>query len=350
VSATSAPVRIGLAGYGFGGRVFHAPLLASAPGVEFLGVVTGSSERRQQVAADHPGRSVFDDLPALAEAGAEAVAISTPADTHIRLVLEALQLGLAVVCDKPFALDAASARAAVEEAETREIALTVYQNRRWDSDFTTATDLVHAGTLGTVRRFESAFERFSPVPGPPAAGGGTLLDFGSHLVDQALHLFGPVQLVYAELGRMTPDALDDDVLLALTHDSGVRSLLTGSWVQGAPRPRFRVTGTDGAYTVDGIDVQESLLLAGHTPAEHGEQWGTEPETRPSAIVRGNESVTVPLRRGRWDSFYPAFAKAVRGEGPVPVDPGDAVATASVLDGARRSAATGTVVTPERTAD
>ena len=343
MSQNSNPVRIGLAGYGIGGRVFHAPLLASAPGVDFLGVVTRSAERRKQVDADLPGRRTFDDLAALAAAGAEAVAISTPADTHIPLALEALRLGLAVVCDKPFALDPASARAAVEEAEARGLALSVYQNRRWDSDFATLTDVVRAGTLGQVRRFESAFERFSPVPGPPAAGRGTLLDFGSHLVDQALRLFGPVRHVYAELGRMSPDALDDDILLTLAHDTGVRSLLSGSWVQGAPRPRFRVTGTEGAYVVDGVDVQESLLLAGHTPAELGERWGAEPGTRYSAIVRGAFSSPVPLRRGRWDAFYPAFAAAVRGAGPVPVDPHDALATAVVLDGARCSADSGTVI-------
>ena len=350
MSDTSAPVRIGLAGYGFGGRFFHAPLLASAPEVEFLGVVTGSAERRRQLTADLPDRRAFDDLPALVEAGAEAVAISTPAATHIPLVLEALRLGLAVVCDKPFALDAASARVAVQEAQERGLPLAVYQNRRWDSDFATVTDLVRTGELGELRRFESAFERFAPVPGPPSAGGGTLLDFGSHLVDQALHLFGPVRLVYAELGRMTDDALEDDILIALTHDSGVRSLLSGSWVQGAPRPRFRVTGTEGAYVVDGMDVRKLCLLAGHTPAELGERWGTEPEARRSAIERGDESVPVPLLRGRWDTFYPAFAQAVRGAGPVPVDPRDAIATAHVLDAARLSAATGTAVTPERNPD
>ena len=260
MTGSSPPVRIGLAGYGIGGRIFHAPLLASATGVEFVGVVTGSSERRKQVSADLPALVTFDDLTALADAGADAVAISTPAATHVPLVLEALRLGLAVVCDKPFALDAASAGEAIRAAESRGLTLSVYHNRRWDSDFATVTDLVHAGALGEIRRFESAFERYAPVPGPPAAGAGSLLDFGSHLVDQALRLFGPVRAVYAEVGRMRPDALDDDVLVALTHDSGVRSLLAGSWVQGAPRPRFRVTGTDGAYVVDGMDVQESLLL------------------------------------------------------------------------------------------
>jgi len=104
------PVRIGLVGYGFGGRYFHAPFLAGAPECEFLGVVTTSPERREAVAAQYPGAATFDSLEQLAAAGAEAVTICTPASTHIELTQQALRLGLAVVCDKPFALDAASAR------------------------------------------------------------------------------------------------------------------------------------------------------------------------------------------------------------------------------------------------
>jgi predicted dehydrogenase len=337
------PVRIGLAGYGFGGRYFHAPLLASAAGCEFLGVITRSPERAAAVRQTLPGREIYPDLESLAAAGAEAVAISTPANTHIALVLAALRLGLAVVCDKPFALDAASAQVAVDEAAARSLPLTVYQNRRWDSDFRTVADLIGNGSLGEVLRFESAFERFAPEPGPPAAGGGTLLDFGSHLVDQVLHLFGPAETVFAELHERQDNGLDDDMYVALRHGGGVRSHLRGSWIQGAAMPRFRVTGSRGAYVVDGMDSQESLLLSGKTPSDLGERWGVESDLRGSAIHRGDTVTPVALLPGRWDTFYPAFAAAVRGHGPVPVDPRDAVATATVLDAARRSTETGQVI-------
>ena len=217
----SAPVRIGLAGYGLGGRYFHAPLIASAANCEFLGVVTTSPERRRQV-ADDLGRPAFASLEELAGAGAEAVAISTPAATHVRLTQQALRLGLAVVCDKPFALDADAARQTAGLAEQLGVLLTVYQNRRWDSDFLTLRELLAKGSLGALTVFESRFERFRPEPGPPAAGGGTLLDFGSHLADQALLLAGPVSGVYAEMHhRPGPGGLDDDVFIALTHQGGV---------------------------------------------------------------------------------------------------------------------------------
>ena len=192
------PVKIGLVGYGFGGRYFHAPLLAAAPECELVGVVTTSAERRDLVSAEHPGVDVFDSLAALAAAGAEAVSISTPAETHSALTDEAIELGLSVVCDKPFSLDPAAARRSVALAASRGVTLSPYQNRRWDSDFLTVRALVDDGTLGEVRRFESRFERYAPQNGPGRSGGGTLLDFGAHLVDQALTLLGPVESVYAE--------------------------------------------------------------------------------------------------------------------------------------------------------
>jgi predicted dehydrogenase len=338
------PLRIGLLGYGFGGRYFHAPLIASAPECDFLGVVTSSPQRQALASRELDGRSTYASLDELAAAGAEAVAVSTPATTHIPLVHQALHLGLAVVCDKPFALNAEAARATVELAQRLRWPLTVYQNRRWDSDFRTIRRLIDAGSLGAVTRFESRFERYEPDPGPPAAGGGTLLDFGSHLVDQALVLFGPPSLVYAEMHPRDDDsALDDDVFVALTHDSGVRSHLWGSWRQGAPGPRFRVTGATGTYVVDGVDGQEALLLAGATPASDGERWGVEPEQRWGQVHRRDTSETVPSDRGAWDTFYPAFAAAVRGNGSMPVDPWDAVATATVLDAARKSAMSGQTV-------
>jgi predicted dehydrogenase len=320
--------RIGLAGYGFGGRIFHAPLIAAAAGAELAGVVTRSPERRAELAADHPGVPAFDGLAELAAAGADAVAISTPADTHVPLVLEAIGLGLAVVSDKPFALDAAQARTAVEAAEAAGAVLSVYQNRRWDSDLLTVRRLLDNGDLGEVTLFESTFERYSTEE-VPASGAGILRDFGSHLVDQALLLWGPVASVYGEVG-----AGDDRFFAALEHRGGMTSHLSGDWVQGSPAPRFRVRGSAGAYVVYGMDGQEPALIAGRRPDG---SWGAEPEERWGRLQRGDASEPVPSERGRWDTYYPAFAAAVRGEGPVPVDPRDAIASLTVIDAIRASA-------------
>jgi predicted dehydrogenase len=340
----SDAVKFGLVGYGSGGRIFHAPLIASAANVEFLGVVTKSPERRAELAAKRPELTAFDDLAALAAAGAEAVTISTPAATHADLAREAIALGLAVVVDKPFALDAASARTVVDAAESQGTLLSVYQNRRWDSDLLTVRKLIDDGALGTVRRFESRFERWAPDRVISPAGGGTLRDFGSHLVDQALLLHGPATRVYAEVRGS--GELDDDFFLAMHHVGGVESHLWGSWRQAAPGPRFRISGSSGSYIVngvDGMDGQEALLKAGKSPAGLGDRWGVEPEHAWGRLYRGATSAPVPTERGRWDSYYPAFAAAVRGEGPLPVDPQDVLRNMAVLDAARESARAGTAV-------
>jgi predicted dehydrogenase len=337
------PVKIGLVGYGFGGRYFHAPLISSAAECEFVGVVTTSAERRARVAAEHPGVDHFDNLEALAAAGVEAVSISTPAGTHSELTDAAIGLGLAVVCDKPFALTPAAARRSAGLAAARGVTLSPYQNRRWDSDFLTVRALVDDGTLGQVHRFESRFERYAPHNGPGTSGGGTLLDFGAHLVDQALSLLGPVDRVHAE-SRTRESGLDDDVFVALRHTSGAVSHLWGSWSQHAPGPRFRVTGSAASLVVTTGDTQEDVLITGASPAS-SDTWGVEAPSDLDRVFTASGSKPVSLARGAWDTYYPAFARAVRGEGPPPVEVADAIATADVLEAARVSAATHESVRP-----
>ena len=337
------PVKIGLVGYGFGGRYFHAPLIASAAECEFVGVVTTSAERRELVAEEHPGVTTFDSLEALAAAGAEAVSISTPASTHSDLTDQAIALGLSVVCDKPFALDPAAARRSVELAAARGVTLSPYQNRRWDSDFLTVRALVDDGTLGEVRRFESRFERYAPDNGPGASGGGSLLDFGAHLVDQALVLLGPVESVYSE-SRTRESGLDDDVFVALRHANGAVSHLWGSWTQYASGPRFRVTGSAASLIITTGDTQEAALVAGASPST-SPIWGAEIASDLDRVFTAKGSAAVVLEPGAWNAYYPAFARAVRGEGPPPVEAADAVATADVLEAARISAATRATVRP-----
>jgi predicted dehydrogenase len=342
---TRSPVRIGLVGYGKGGRYFHAPLIASAEGCELAGVVVRSPQRRADLAADHPGIPAYGSLADLAEAGVDAVAVTTPLDSHVGLVREAVDLGLPVVCDKPFAVDAATGRDTVLAAERAGVLLSVYQNRRWDADFLTVREVLGSGVLGQVLSFESRMEQYPPETGLPTTGGGVLRDLGSHVVDQVLVLFGPVRSVYAEI-RVLPGegGAEDRFFAALLHDSGVRSHLVGSLAfSGAPGPRFRVVGADATCVIEDDDGQTESLLAGRTPTAEGDGWGTVPERRWGRIHRGGVAEIVPAQTGAWSSFYAGFARAVRGEAPPPVDPWDAVAALDVLDAARRSARTGQVV-------
>ena len=349
----SEPVRIGVVGYGLGGRVFHAPLIASAGNAVLAGVVTTDDARRAQLAEVHPDVPAVASLRELVDAGAEAVAISSTTGTHAALAHEALDLGLHVVVDKPLAVDEASAYEVVEHADRAGLLLSVFQNRRWDSDFLTVQRVLAEGTLGEVFRFESRFERWSPGPPrawwrselPPAEGGGVRLDLGTHLVDQAVALFGPVASVYAEAFiRRSTGRAEDDLTVVLTHTNGVVSHLAANTWSGDITRRFRVLGREGAYVVGGADSQEDVLRAGLTPVSEGDAWGTEPVESWGHVHRGEERTVVPTERGRWDTFYPAFAAAVRGEGAVPVDPREALTVLHVLDAAAESATTGRIVT------
>lgn len=337
-------MRIGLVGYGKGGRFFHAPLIASLPGATFVGVVTRSAERRRELAAEHPRVRAFDSLTDLAAAGVDAVTISTPLASRRALILQAIELGLAVVSDKPFSEDAAQARELVEAAEQRGVLLSVYQNRRWDSDFLTLRTLLADGTLGRISRFESSIERFSPTSVGKLSGGGVLRDLGSHLVDQALLLFGPATRVYGELQFASAEqTVDHGFFIALSHVNGVVSHLSGSCLQNNPGPRFRLSGSAGCYSVDGLDGQEAAALAGLTPKSAGESWGNEPPERWGWLEQGKHREPVPSQRGAWLSFYIQFQLALAGQGANPVEPRDALATAVVLDAVRLSAKEGRVV-------
>ena len=343
------PVRWALAGYGAGGRTFHAPLIRSAAGLNLVAVVTGSPDRQAQVRADDPASTTvpaLEDLPAL---GVVGVTITTPSATHAPLAHQALDLGLHVVVDKPFALNGAAAAELVAHAERAGRVLVPYQNRRWDSDLLTLLRLLEDGELGRVHRFVSRIDRFRPVKSSwhgagAEQGGGVLLDLGPHLVDQATHLFGPVRSVHAELQTIRPGAgAEDEVELHLEHINGVHSTLAAGLASAAPGPRLQVNGDRGGFVIDGFDIQEDQLKAGHTPAGLGQEWGVEPESAWGRLFTADGHRVVPSERGAWDSYYPAVARAVLGEAPPPVDPQDAVRTAQVLDAARQSAAHGRVV-------
>lgn len=340
-------LKAAIVGYGLAGSVFHAPLVSSTPGLAVTTVVTGDPGRRQQALRDHPAARVVstpEELWRLADEH-DLVVVAAPNDAHVPLAERALEAGLAVVVDKPIAPSAQEAAALVEHARARGRLLTVFQNRRWDSDHRTLHKLLAEGTLGDVLRFESRFERWRPDPradawretAGPGKGGGVLLDLGSHLVDQALQLFGPASHVYAEIDNRRGSPGDDDAFLALRHRSGAYSHLWMSALAASPGPRLRVLGTHAAYVVAEGDGQEDALRSGRRP-DDSETWGIEPESRWGRLVKGDESEAVPSEHGGWPLFYAELERALRAGGPPPVDPADGVATLEVIDAARHSAA------------
>ena len=337
----SRPLRVGLIGYGLGGAAFHAPLIATTPGLRLDAIVTANTERRAQAARDHPGVRLLataDDLfaPPLS---VDLVVVSTPNRSHVPLAMGALGAGLPVVIDKPIAPTVAAAREVIEDARNRGLMLTVFHNRRWDGDFLTLRRLIAEDALGDVRRFESRYERWRPSGrqnwrerGDPDEGGGLLYDLGSHLIDQALVLFGPVASVYAELDRRRPGtAVDDDVFVALTHRSGVRSHLWMSNFASQAGSRLRVLGSRAGYTKFGLDVQEAALRAGARP---GPGWGIEAKERWGHLGTDGDLRPVPTEAGAYPRFYEGVVTALERGVPPPVSPEDAVEVIEVIEQAR----------------
>jgi scyllo-inositol 2-dehydrogenase (NADP+) len=346
-------LKVALLGYGVAGEHFHAPLIHATPGLELAAIVTSNAERAGRAAERYPAASVIASPEEIWKtAGSYDLAVIATANaSHLSLGLAALEAGLPLVVDKPLATSAGEAQRLVDAAVDAERLLTVFQNRRWDSDFLALRKLLDAGDLGTIYRFESRFERWRPTPKPgwresgdPAAGGGLLTDLGSHLVDQAIVLFGPVSEVFATLDRRRPGVeVEDDAFIALTHVGGERSTLWVSAVAAHLGPRLRVLGSKGAYVVDGLDGQEDALRAGGDPASA--DWGVESPGRWGKLIVGDDERAIPRGPGAYPAFYQGVRDAITIRRPAPVDPRDAVATLRVLDAARRSAQHGEVVRP-----
>jgi predicted dehydrogenase len=309
-------------------------------------IVTASLERRERARREHPAARVVDRVDAVfaSPSGHDLVVVATPNSTHVPLALAALVAGRSVVVDKPFAPTAEEARRVVAEARRRGLFLSAYHQRRWDSDILTLRRLIAEGSLGDVLRFESRFERWRPVlkggwreSDAPGGAGGLLYDLGSHLVDQALHLFGPVVRVYAELDRRRAGInVDDDVFLALTHASGVRSHLWASALAGQLGPRMRALGTRAAYVKVHSDGQEAALLAGGRPDRP--DWGVEPHARWGVLGVGDTASPVRSEPGAYQHYYAGVVASLRHGVSPPVDPDDAVAGLEIMAAAQRSAA------------
>jgi predicted dehydrogenase len=335
-SSRSAPLRVGIAGFGLAGEVFHAPLIDATPGLTVSAVVTGNAERAERARDRYQEVSVVESVDRL-WGNIDLLVVAAPNRFHAELALAAIAHDTPVVIDKPFASTVAEAERVIE-ADGR---VTVFQNRRWDGDFLTLRSLLKDGRLGKIIRFESRFERFRPEvgegwreSGDPAAGGGQLADLGAHLIDQAIILFGPPVHVYAEVDRRRPGAkADDDVFVALEHAGGERSHLYMGKVAPLPAPRFRLIGLDGGASIDGLDPQETQLKSGLLPGSAG--YG---EGQSGLLVLGAEGIDepLPLERGNYKAFYERVAGWLLDGAPPPVDPRDSLLVMRVLEAARAS--------------
>lgn len=344
-------IRTAVVGYGLSGSVFHAPLIAADPRYSLDVIATSDAGRQAAATQRYPGvKTVPDGDAVLALAGdLDLVVLGTPPATHFPLAKAAMEAGLDVVVDKPFAVSSAEGLELIAFAQRLGRVLTVFQNRRWDGDFLTAQKLLASEALGSVTRFESSFERWSPdiskawkASATAADGGGVLFDLGTHLIDQALLLFGPAAVAYAELQARRPhEKVDDDVFLMLNHESGVTSHLSMNMLCAQQGPRFRILGSAGGFTKHGIDPQEPYIVAGGGPLDP--EYGVEAPEWAGLFGRDGHLNPLPTERGAYPEFYRLLAAKIDDGGassalPLPVDPADAVEVLKLIEKARELAA------------
>ncbi len=338
-------MRLGLVGYGLGGRYFHAPFIEAARDVTLVGVVTRSPERRAELQVDFPGMAVYDSMSDLIAAGVDAVTITTPPQTRHELVLLAIAAGIPTIADKPFAPTAAAGRELVEVAKTAGVPLSVFHNRRWDADVRTLAKVLNGGALGELWSVESRFELDLADYLDRGPEGGLLRDLGAHLVDQMVWLLGPVKSVFCTMDWIDfPEGRTDAFFtITLQHARGVRSVVTAGKVNRLEAKEYRAYGRDGSYVSRGTDVQAAALFAGKRPINLGSSWGFEEEARWGMLTTASGAVPVASEQGAYQDYYTQFADALRGAAPFPVPAAEAIPTLEVLDAARQSEALGQVV-------
>jgi predicted dehydrogenase len=336
-------IRAGLIGFGLGGRVFHAPLISSVEGMELAAVLERSTNK---AAERYPGIVTHRSLEEmLADSTIDLFVVTTPNGTHFDLARQILGAGRNVVVDKPVAANSGEIAELIELASEQKALFIPFHNRRWDSDFRTIEKLLHEGLLGRLVAFESRFERWRPTPpterlwkDDPEAGGGLLLDLGTHLADQALVLFGKPEAVSAEVERERDGVKANDSFTIRLQYPGFRVTLGSNSLSLPAAPRFRLRGTNGNYWKSGLDPQEAALS--QIVRIDDAAWGREPSANWGVLHVGIDggTVTRPLEPvpGDYRLYYAGVRDALLGKAPAPVAAIDAWRVARLLEWAAES--------------
>jgi predicted dehydrogenase len=344
-------IRVGLIGFGFVSKTFHVPLLKATDGYKITAV---SSSHPADVKAVLPDADVVSDPKALAtHPDIDLVVIASPNETHAPLAELAMRAGHNVVVDKPFTITVEEARHLASVAAEKGVLLSVFQNRRWDSDFLTVQDAIRQDLLGRIVLFESRIDRYRPdvrerwreVPGP---GAGLLYDLGPHLIDQTLLLFGIPDSVQATLAKQRRGAKTDDFFqLVLRYGEMVATLGAGSLVSGGSA-RFSMNGERASVVKQKPDIQEDQLRAGTLPG--ATDWGLDPDDAVLYVGATGDTRALKAARGDQRGYYVALHPALLGRAPNPVPPEQGASVMAIIEAAFRSEKEGRRVVPELTAE
>jgi len=318
------PINTALCSFGMSGLVFHSPFLSINPHFNFYAVW----ERTKNLAQEKfPQVKTYRTLEAmLADDLVELVIVNTPNYTHYEYAKKSLEAGKHVIVEKPFTIDVTQANDLIELAKKQNTVLSVYQNRRYDSDYKTIKKVVSENLLGELVEVEMHFDRFREELSPkvhketPGPGAGVLYDLGSHLIDQALQLFGKPEKIFADIRIVRPNSKVDDYFELLLYYPKLRVRLKASYIVREALPGYILHGLKGSFIKPKTDIQETLLKEGVIPGK--KDWGTEPETEKGLLhteIKGKEVIEfITSEQGNYNDYYNGIYEAIRNNQPLPV--------------------------------
>ncbi|MBA3813900.1 MAG: oxidoreductase [Alphaproteobacteria bacterium] len=328
------PIETALIGFGFSGRIFHAPFLKALPQYSLGCVVSSQVQKVNEFLPETKVEANFDTI--LKDPNIELVVIATPNDTHYSLAKAALEVGKNVVIDKPFTVKSKEAIHLMDIAKCHQKHLTVFHNRRWDGDFLTIKDVIEKGLLGDIYLYEAHYHRYRPHARPDrwkeghnVPGSGTLYDLGAHLIDQALQLFGPPESVQADVARQRPGSLADDYFHLTFTYGGKRVILKSSSLVYNPGPRYQIHGTQGSFLKSGIDPQEEDLMADKNPLDF--DWGVTKADQDGLLSYDSQQLKISTLPGNYGAFYTQLAEAIWNNKPAPVLAEDALQVIQLIE-------------------
>jgi len=344
---------VGVIGYGLSAKVFHIPLILAVPEFKLYAIVQRSPKPDDDAEKDHPGVQVYrstEDM--VADEKLDVVVVTTIPDSHLALAKLALEAGKHVIVEKPFTVTSKEAEEMISIAKTNKRLLSVYQNRRWDSDFLTLSKYIKNGSLGRVVEFETHFDRHRPDPPPNnwklgQAAGAVIYDLGTHLMDQVVHLYGMPKRITGFLGTQrahNPTGFADSCTVLLHYDGMLATVKAGVVSPEIDQLRYWVRGDKGSFKKYHLDCQEDQLKTGMKPGDDG--FGLEPKERYgvlNTVNNGNiESEVVPtVEPATYAEYYRKFARALAGDvAQLPVDPSMAANVIRLVELAKESSKQG----------
>lgn len=336
------PINAAICSYGLSGKVFHAPFLSLHPGFNLYGVWERSKDLAKEKYPDIKVFRSFEDM--LADKEIELVVVNTPSYTHYDYAKQSLQAGKHTIVEKPFTATVAQAEELVALAKKQHVKLSVFQNRRWDSDYKTVRKIVDENWLGEIKEAEFRYDRFNPLLSPkahketPGPAVGCVYDLGPHVIDAALYMFGMPQAVFADIRITRPGSQVDDYFEILLYYPSSRVRLRAGYYFREPVPGFAVHGTKGSFLKSRADIQEPSMVAGMEPG--GPDWGREPDTARGILHTEKDGTVireyVQTLQGNYLDYFEGVFQALRHDKQMPVTGEDGLNVIRIIEAAFKS--------------